>query len=41
MTEITTTVTSITKMVRVHMEVVLLNAIFSQPTLNSLRHLVE
>ena len=41
MAEITATVTAITKMVRGRMEAVPLDAIVGQPTLNSVRHLVN
>ena len=40
MAAIITTVTAITEIVRVRMESVPLNAIFGQPTLNSVQHLI-
>ena len=41
MSEITATVTTITRMVRERMEAVPLNAIVGKPTLNSILHLVK
>ena len=40
MAEITTTVTAITKMVRVKMEAVPIDAIFGQPTLHYVQYLI-
>ena len=41
MAEVTTTVTAITDMVRGQIEAVPINSIVKQPTLNSMRHLIN